>query len=266
MPCLARYDWLDSANNHLLFLLPCSKHSYQFKLDFSSRFREKMYHTARIVTFIPPDRFLSQHLLIFYVKESKMLRYFHVVCQLKIDWVKYILIKCFMYKTRSFYSSVSFPFSHNHSYSLFSISSLYLLISEVAIDQSLSVVKDDSVSLSEQITEVVRQPAFIAGIGILSWMVLMGFSAWIYCRHRRRKELGHYTTSFAYTPAGKLLCQTSTKHHVFKWALRSSLSHIFSLVALSHGDGSDLINGRSVSWILYSSKNPEGYISSQMFE
>uniref|UniRef100_A0A672K897 Roundabout homolog 2-like n=1 Tax=Sinocyclocheilus grahami TaxID=75366 RepID=A0A672K897_SINGR len=78
------------------------------------------------------------------------------------------------------------------------------------------MVKDDSVSLSEQITGVVRQPAFIAGIGVSSWMVLMGFSTWIYCRHRRRKELGHYTTSFAYTPA----------------------------VALSRGDGSDLINGR----------------------
>ncbi|XP_057206897.1 roundabout homolog 2-like isoform X2 [Triplophysa rosa] len=87
---------------------------------------------------------------------------------------------------------------------------------KVPIDQSLSVMKDDSVSLSEQITGVVRQPAFIAGIGVSSWMVLMGFSAWIYCRHRRRKELGHYTTSFAYTPAG----------------------------ALSRGEGSDLINGR----------------------
>ncbi|XP_065137422.1 roundabout homolog 2 [Paramisgurnus dabryanus] len=87
---------------------------------------------------------------------------------------------------------------------------------KVPIDQSLSVMKDDSVSLSEQITVVVRQPAFIAGIGLSSWMVLMGFSAWIYCRHKRRKELGHYTTSFAYTPA----------------------------VALSRGEGSDLINGR----------------------
>ncbi|XP_051520766.1 roundabout homolog 2-like isoform X2 [Myxocyprinus asiaticus] len=88
---------------------------------------------------------------------------------------------------------------------------------KVPIDQSsLSVLKDDSVSLSEQITEVVRQPAFIAGIGVSSWMVLMGFSTWIYCRHRRRKKLGHYTTSFSYTPA----------------------------VALSRGDGSDLMNGR----------------------
>uniref|UniRef100_A0A9J8AXI8 Uncharacterized protein n=1 Tax=Cyprinus carpio carpio TaxID=630221 RepID=A0A9J8AXI8_CYPCA len=61
------------------------------------------------------------------------------------------------------------------------------------------------VSLSEQITVVVRQPAFIAGVGVSFWMVLMGFSAWIYCRHKSRKELGHYTTSFAYTPAGNLL-------------------------------------------------------------
>uniref|UniRef100_A0A8C8G095 Roundabout, axon guidance receptor, homolog 3 (Drosophila) n=1 Tax=Oncorhynchus tshawytscha TaxID=74940 RepID=A0A8C8G095_ONCTS len=60
--------------------------------------------------------------------------------------------------------------------------------------------KDNSLSLSEQITGVVSQPAFIAGLGVASWLVLMGFSGWLYCRHRRRKELGHYTTSFAYTP------------------------------------------------------------------
>ncbi|XP_066534191.1 roundabout homolog 2 isoform X3 [Hoplias malabaricus] len=83
-------------------------------------------------------------------------------------------------------------------------------------EPSLPVLNDDSISLSEQISGVVRQPAFIAGLGGASWMVLMGFSAWIYCRRRRRKELGHYATSFAYTPA----------------------------VGLSHSDGSGLINGR----------------------
>ncbi|XP_062329315.1 roundabout homolog 2-like isoform X2 [Osmerus eperlanus] len=76
--------------------------------------------------------------------------------------------------------------------------------------------KDGSPSLSEQITGVVSQPAFIAGLGVASWLVLMGFSGWLYCRHRRRKQLGHYTTSFAYTPA----------------------------VGFSHGEGSGLINGR----------------------
>lgn len=62
---------------------------------------------------------------------------------------------------------------------------------------------DDGSSLSEQMSAVFRQPAFIASLGSACWMVLMGFSAWIYCRHRRRKELGHYATSFAYTPAGE---------------------------------------------------------------
>uniref|UniRef100_A0A4W5QYL3 Roundabout, axon guidance receptor, homolog 3 (Drosophila) n=1 Tax=Hucho hucho TaxID=62062 RepID=A0A4W5QYL3_9TELE len=65
-------------------------------------------------------------------------------------------------------------------------------------------VTDSSLSLSEQIKGVVCQPAFIAGLGVASWLALMGFSGWLYCRHRRRKELGHYTTSFAYTPAGIL--------------------------------------------------------------
>jgi hypothetical protein len=64
--------------------------------------------------------------------------------------------------------------------------------------------KDSSLSLSEQIMGVVCQPAFIAGLGVAPWLALMGFSGWLYCRHRRRKELGHYTTSFAYTPAGIL--------------------------------------------------------------
>uniref|UniRef100_A0A8D0A0A2 Roundabout guidance receptor 3 n=1 Tax=Sander lucioperca TaxID=283035 RepID=A0A8D0A0A2_SANLU len=55
--------------------------------------------------------------------------------------------------------------------------------------------------VSSRYANVVRQPAFIAGLGVAAWLVLMGFSGWLYCRHRRRKQLGHYTTSFAYTPA-----------------------------------------------------------------
>lgn len=63
--------------------------------------------------------------------------------------------------------------------------------------------EESSVSLAEQITDVVKQPAFIAGIGGACWAILMGFSIWIYCRRKKRKELSHYTTSFAYTPAGQ---------------------------------------------------------------
>ncbi|KAM6969933.1 roundabout homolog 3 [Aplochiton taeniatus] len=61
--------------------------------------------------------------------------------------------------------------------------------------------EEANVSLAEQITDVVKQPAFIAGIGGACWVILMGFSVWIYCRRKKRKELSHYTASFAYTPA-----------------------------------------------------------------
>uniref|UniRef100_A0A8C2ZI40 Roundabout, axon guidance receptor, homolog 3 (Drosophila) n=1 Tax=Cyclopterus lumpus TaxID=8103 RepID=A0A8C2ZI40_CYCLU len=71
-----------------------------------------------------------------------------------------------------------------------------VLISESTLTQTHS-----SVSLAEQITDVVKQPAFIAGIGGACWVILMGFSVWIYCRRKKRKELSHYTASFAYTPA-----------------------------------------------------------------
>ncbi|KAK0133277.1 Roundabout 2 [Merluccius polli] len=77
-----------------------------------------------------------------------------------------------------------------------------LLLSLPGSDQSsVPAEKDRTPGLAEQITGVVRQPAFMAGLGVASWLVLMGFSGWLYCRHHRRKQLGHYTTSFAYTPA-----------------------------------------------------------------
>uniref|UniRef100_A0A7N6BKF0 Roundabout, axon guidance receptor, homolog 3 (Drosophila) n=1 Tax=Anabas testudineus TaxID=64144 RepID=A0A7N6BKF0_ANATE len=69
-----------------------------------------------------------------------------------------------------------------------------------ARSQPVSVLMSNSVSLAEQITDVVKQPAFIAGIGGACWVILMGFSVWIYCRRKKRKELSHYTASFAYTP------------------------------------------------------------------
>uniref|UniRef100_A0A8C1IDA3 Roundabout, axon guidance receptor, homolog 3 (Drosophila) n=1 Tax=Cyprinus carpio TaxID=7962 RepID=A0A8C1IDA3_CYPCA len=71
----------------------------------------------------------------------------------------------------------------------------------VSVIISECLLKTANVSLSEQITDVVKQPAFIAGIGGACWVILMGFSVWIYCRRKKRKELSHYTASFAYTPA-----------------------------------------------------------------
>jgi len=69
--------------------------------------------------------------------------------------------------------------------------------------QPLEVKRGGNLSVAERITSVICQPAFIAGLGVAAWLVLMGFSGWLYSRHRRRKQLGHYTTSFAYTPAGE---------------------------------------------------------------
>ncbi|MCJ8739958.1 hypothetical protein PDJAM_G00053310 [Pangasius djambal] len=68
---------------------------------------------------------------------------------------------------------------------------VFILITPVG-EPSLPVLNDDSSSLSEHISALFRQPAFIATLGSACWMVLMGFSAWIYCRHKKRKELGHY--------------------------------------------------------------------------
>lgn len=38
-----------------------------------------------------------------------------------------------------------------------------------------------------RISDVVRQPAFIAGIGAPCWLVLMIFSVWLY-RHRKKRS------------------------------------------------------------------------------
>ncbi|CAG6001558.1 unnamed protein product [Menidia menidia] len=83
------------------------------------------------------------------------------------------------------------------------------------LTQLQEVKSGGDLSVAEQITSVICQPAFIAGLGVAAWLVLMSFSGWLYCRHRRRKQLGHYTTSFAYTPA----------------------------VGFAHSEGSGIING-----------------------
>ncbi|XP_072885833.1 roundabout homolog 3 isoform X4 [Hemitrygon akajei] len=76
-----------------------------------------------------------------------------------------------------------------------------ILINPSSDQESVLVEDNENVSLAEQITDVVKQPAFIAGIGGACWVILMGFSVWLYCRRKKRKELSHYTASFAYTPA-----------------------------------------------------------------
>ncbi|XP_058268611.1 roundabout homolog 2-like isoform X1 [Hemibagrus wyckioides] len=56
---------------------------------------------------------------------------------------------------------------------------------------------------SGSITDVLKQPAFIAGLGGACWIVLMGFSAWLYWRRKKRKGLSNYAVqSFTFTRAG----------------------------------------------------------------
>ncbi|XP_074535032.1 roundabout homolog 1 isoform X2 [Halichoeres trimaculatus] len=50
---------------------------------------------------------------------------------------------------------------------------------------SESVVHENP--LSQQISDVVKQPAFIAGIGAACWIILMVFSIWLY-RHRKKRN------------------------------------------------------------------------------
>uniref|UniRef100_A0A671UH83 Roundabout homolog 1-like n=1 Tax=Sparus aurata TaxID=8175 RepID=A0A671UH83_SPAAU len=59
-----------------------------------------------------------------------------------------------------------------------------------------------------QISDVVRQPAFIAGIGATCWLVLMIFSVWLYRHRKKRSGLSSTYTgirkvpSFTFTPTG----------------------------------------------------------------
>uniref|UniRef100_A0A3Q1J8R4 Roundabout, axon guidance receptor, homolog 3 (Drosophila) n=1 Tax=Anabas testudineus TaxID=64144 RepID=A0A3Q1J8R4_ANATE len=87
-----------------------------------------------------------------------------------------------------------------YSVTVAAVTSLGVGAESPPVNISLIILGCRNLSISEQITGVIRQPAFIAGLGVAAWLVLTGFSGWLYCRHRRRKQLGHYTTSFAYTP------------------------------------------------------------------
>lgn len=64
------------------------------------------------------------------------------------------------------------------------------------------VSSEDQVSLAQQISDVVKQPAFIAGIGAACWIILMVFSIWLY---RHRKKRNGLTSTYAGIRKGALL-------------------------------------------------------------
>ncbi|GAB1294038.1 Roundabout homolog 3 [Apodemus speciosus] len=58
-----------------------------------------------------------------------------------------------------------------------------------------------SEGLAERLARVLRKPAFLAGSSAACGALLLGLCAALYRRQKQRKELSHYTASFAYTPA-----------------------------------------------------------------
>uniref|UniRef100_A0A8D0EQX5 Roundabout guidance receptor 1 n=1 Tax=Strix occidentalis caurina TaxID=311401 RepID=A0A8D0EQX5_STROC len=60
----------------------------------------------------------------------------------------------------------------------------------------------NQVSLAQQISDVVKQPAFIAGIGAACWIILMVFSIWLY---RHRKKRNGLTSTYAGIRKGAVL-------------------------------------------------------------
>uniref|UniRef100_A0A8C6W0T0 Roundabout guidance receptor 2 n=1 Tax=Nothobranchius furzeri TaxID=105023 RepID=A0A8C6W0T0_NOTFU len=55
---------------------------------------------------------------------------------------------------------------------------------------------EGSNGMTLSISDVVKQPAFIAGLGGACWIVLMGFSTWLYWRRKKRKGLSNYAVTF----------------------------------------------------------------------
>ncbi|XP_055478213.1 roundabout homolog 3 isoform X5 [Psammomys obesus] len=58
-----------------------------------------------------------------------------------------------------------------------------------------------SEGLADRLARVLREPAFLAGSSAACGALLLGLCAVLYRRQKQRKELSHYTASFAYAPA-----------------------------------------------------------------
>uniref|UniRef100_A0A8B9F6W6 Roundabout guidance receptor 1 n=1 Tax=Amazona collaria TaxID=241587 RepID=A0A8B9F6W6_9PSIT len=65
-----------------------------------------------------------------------------------------------------------------------------------------SLVEIHAARSTQQISDVVKQPAFIAGIGAACWIILMVFSIWLY---RHRKKRNGLTSTYAGIRKGAVL-------------------------------------------------------------
>nr|XP_038937336.1 roundabout homolog 3 isoform X7 [Rattus norvegicus]XP_038937337.1 roundabout homolog 3 isoform X7 [Rattus norvegicus] len=92
-----------------------------------------------------------------------------------------------------------------------------------------------SEGLAERLSRVLRKPAFLAGSSAACGALLLGLCAALYRRQKQRKELSHYTASFAYTPAGKRLYSSGLRTPIP--ALLLPLSPLSSSVSFPHSEG-----------------------------
>uniref|UniRef100_A0A8C7J8J9 Roundabout guidance receptor 2 n=1 Tax=Oncorhynchus kisutch TaxID=8019 RepID=A0A8C7J8J9_ONCKI len=100
---------------------------------------------------------------------------------------------------------------------------------EVAAGTSTGVgVKSEpqpiTVNLISHISDVVKQPAFIAGLGGACWIVLMGFSAWLYWRRKKRKGLSNYAGQNHYTIMDTGLSNINTDQNHYTETLQCRLA------------------------------------------
>ncbi|KAL4608511.1 hypothetical protein GN956_G24707 [Arapaima gigas] len=77
------------------------------------------------------------------------------------------------------------------------------------LDSAGQITGIEEYPLSQQISDVVKQPAFIASIGATCWVILMVFSIWLY-RHRKKRS-GLSSTyagirKVAYQSGGEAIC------------------------------------------------------------
>lgn len=87
-------------------------------------------------------------------------------------------------------------------------------------------IVDPEDTLSQQISDVVKQPAFIAGIGAACWIILMVFSVWLY---RHRKKRSGLSTSYAGIRKGTATNATTT---LFKFYFQLDFFHMANLGGL----------------------------------
>lgn len=85
------------------------------------------------------------------------------------------------------------------------------------------VSSEDQVSLAQQISDVVKQPAFIAGIGAACWIILMVFSIWLY---RHRKKRNGLTSTYAGIRKGVVL------YISVHWLLNACVLAIYFIISL----------------------------------